>query len=82
MDAEVLSATFPVGVQAVSALMNSMGCPWPLMAASAAWFVSVQPNYPVPPSRVAFALLTGTVPDLCWPLNSCLDSQTGMDQTI
>lgn len=71
-----------VGVQAVSALVDSVGCPWPLMAASTAWFVSVQLNYPMPPSRVAFALLTGTVPDLCSPLKSCLDSQTDMGQTI
>lgn len=68
------------GVQAGSALVYSVG--WPQMAASTAWFISVQINYPVPPSRVAFVLLTGTVPDLCCPLNSCLDSQTGMGQII
>lgn len=61
---------------------SSVGCPWPLMAAGTAWFVSVQLNPPMPPSRMAFALLTVTVPDLCCPLKSCLDSETGMGQTI
>lgn len=51
-----------VGVQAVSALVDRMGRPPALMAASAAWFVSVQLNHSVSPSRVAFALLTEDCP--------------------
>lgn len=51
-----------MSVQAVSALVDSMGCPLALVAVSAAWFVSVQLNYSAPPSRVAFAMLTGDHP--------------------
>lgn len=51
-----------VGVQAVSALVDSVGCPLALIAEGTAWFVSVQLNYSAPPSREAFALLTGDCP--------------------
>lgn len=49
-----------MGVQAVSALVDSMGHPLALVAVSTAQFVQL--NHSVHPSRVAFALLTRSHP--------------------
>jgi len=62
MNAKYSVQSSSTGVQAVSALVDSVDHHLALTAASAAPFVSVQLNHSAPPSRVAFALLTGNCP--------------------